>query len=171
LFFSPQQSVADHFASLDGQPVEVMHYYNFEAVPARDDIGDFFRETNQFKIHPAQRSAPITAEGIRLAAATPQLNPDFFHSYSNGKPALRLSVVDAQVPNTHRFIRQGRPTVGRWSNQQIILHYPSCGFENFWTRYATRARFSSRYWGNSNMAAAIGPVHSQALDVVAAGDR
>src|SRR5215469_6029626 len=52
LFYSPYESAAAHFQSLENQAFETVQYMNYEAVPERDEIGDFFREVDLFKVPP-----------------------------------------------------------------------------------------------------------------------
>ena len=105
LFFSPNQSAAEHFAWLDGQPLEAVNFPNYEAVPEREDIGDFFREVDLFKVPPELRHEPITPAGLRLARTVPQLLPNLFHFYGRGKSAVRLSAPDMQPEGVHSFVR------------------------------------------------------------------
>src|SRR5205807_846691 len=44
LFYSPLQSAAEHFEQVERQQLETVVYLNYEAIPERDEIGDFFRE-------------------------------------------------------------------------------------------------------------------------------
>ena len=169
LFFSPDESANQHFAALSKQPVETIVYLNYEAMPERDDIGDFFREVDLFKVPPELNRRPITAEIVRAVKATPQFNPDFFHFYGAGKSALRLSASGMQPNGVHSFVRR----VGQWqaaeSRRHTILHYACCGFDAFWKKYVTLGRFSDQWWEKYDIAASIGRFHLDARDVVATG--
>jgi hypothetical protein len=171
LFYSPDQSAAAHFASLASQSCETMNYRNYEAVPEQDEIGDFFREVDLFKVPPDLCRVPVTAAGLRQLRATPQLQPRFFHFYGSGKSAVNLAAPDMQPIDVHNFARPNGEYQASQSAQHFILHYPCCGFETFWTKYATLGRFSDQWWNKYDIAALIGPVHLQARDVVASGDR
>jgi len=169
LFFSPDESADQHFAALSKQPIETIVYLNYEAMPERDDIGDFFREVDLFKVPPELNRRPITAEIVRAVKATPQFNPDFFHFYGAGKSALRLSASGMQPNGVHSFVRR----VGQWqaaeSRRHTILHYACCGFDAFWNKYVTLGRFSDQWWEKYDIAASIGRFHLDARDVVARG--
>jgi len=52
-----------------------------------------------------------------------------------------------------------------------VLHYACCGFDAFWTKYATLGRFADRWWGEHDIASAIGWFHLDARDVVMSGNR
>ncbi len=171
LFYSPNQSAAEHFAWLDDQPLEAINFPNYEAVPEQDEIGDFFREVDLFKVPPELRRVPMTEISVRLAQAVPQLLPNFFHFYGRGKSAVRLSAPGMQPEGVHSFIRPNDKYAAAQSAQQFVLHYACCGFETFWTKYVTLGRFSDRWWNRYDIATTIGPFHLQARDVVASGDR
>jgi hypothetical protein len=171
LFFSPDESAAEHFDALSKQPVESMVYLNYEALPERDEIGDFFREVDLFKVPPELNRRPITADVVRAVKATPQFNPDFFNFYGTGKSAVRLSAPGMQPNGVHGFVRRN----GQWqvaeSRRHFILHYACCGFDAFWTKYVALGRFSDQWWEKYDIAASIGRFHLEARDVVAKGDR
>jgi len=172
LFYSPRQSVRAHFASVPSA-VETIVYKNCEAVPERDDIGDFFRETRLFKIPPGfpfARAYPLEALHDAIQR-TPQLAPNFFHFYNSGKAAVRLDAESMAPSGVHAFARPSGKCVSAASAQQFILHYACCGFDHFWTKYATLGRFGDKWFETHDIAAHIGPFHLQARDVVIAGDR
>lgn len=171
LFFSPGESASDHFAALSKQPVETVVYLNYEAMPEREDIGDFFREVNLFKVPPELNRRPITAEVVRAVKTTPQFNPDFFHFYGSGKSAVRVSAPGMQPNGVHSFVRRDGPWQTAESRQHHILHYACCGFDAFWMKYCTLGRFSDQWWEKYDIAASIGRFHLEARDVVARGDR
>ena len=171
LFYAPQQSAAEHFAAVDRQSFDTVRYLNFEAVPERDDIDDFFREVDLFKVPPSLAQVPVAPATARLVQATPQLLPNFFHFYSIGKSAVRLSAMTMHPIGVHDFIRSNGDYPGTLNQQNFILHYPCCGFESLWTKYVTLGRFPDRWWKKYDIAAAIGPFHLQARDVVATGDK
>ena len=58
LFYSPLQSAAEHFEQVERQQLETVVYLNYEAIPERDEIGDFFREVDLFKVPPARAWTP-----------------------------------------------------------------------------------------------------------------
>jgi hypothetical protein len=169
LFYSPRETAAAHFAQLQNGPFDSVIYLNHEAVPEQDCIDDFFREVDLFKVLPS--SAPHTPEAIRLVSETPQLRPSFYHFYANGKSAVRLSATGMQPSGVHRWMRSdGTMALGQ-SAQHFILHYACCGFDSFWTKYVTLGRFADKWWNKDDITSAIGPLHVDARDIVASGDR
>jgi hypothetical protein len=171
LFFAPGESVSEHFAALASTPIETVSYLNYEAIPERDEIGDYFREADLFKlpVEPVRAQAGPALE--RAVRTFPQLRPKFFHFYNNGKSAVRLSAAGLVPSGVHRFARTSGPVVSARSPRQFVLHYACCGFDAFWTKYATLGRFGDKWWGKHDIALAIGTFHLEARDVVAAGDR
>ena len=166
LFFSPGESVAQHFESLAATPYETIYYLNYEAVPTREDIHDFFREVDLFKPPPAQAQS-FLVPALRHAEQTiPQLKP-YFHYYLNGKSAVRLTADPLEPAGVHRFQRSVDATNIASSTGHFILHYACCGFESFWTKYVTLGRFADKWWGTEP----VGPFHRDSRDVVQSGDR
>ena len=171
LFFSPFHDAATHFASLENQPLETVLYLNYEAVPESDDIDDFFRDVDLFKVPPTLNRRPVTQDLLQAIRNTPQLHPNFYNFYASGKSAVRLSSPHMLPKGVHHFVRPDGEFRAGQSAQQFVLHYPCCGFENFWTKYVTLGRFPDRWWDCYDIANLIGRFHLDARDVVGTGDR
>ncbi|MDB5740676.1 MAG: hypothetical protein JWP16_1716 [Alphaproteobacteria bacterium] len=170
LFFSPNQPVAELFAA--GQAFDTIPFPNFEAVPEASVIGDPFREVDLFKVPAIFSPGPFTPEGQALLRSTPQLQPGLrFHFYTNGKSAVRLGARDVRPNGVHSFARTSGETRLAPVPAAYVLHYACCGFEAFWTKYRRLGRFSDRWFGQDDIRALIGPLHLDARDVVAGGDR
>lgn len=169
LFFSPSAPVPGLFGLLASDTVP---FPNFEAVPESDTIRDPFREVDLFKIAPALDPGPHTPAGAALLQATPQLPADFhFHFYSNGKSAVRLCAANMRPNGVHSFARNDGQAKVSPPPAAYVLHYACCGFDAFWTKYARLGRFSDRWFGRDDIRAGIGPLHLDARDIVATGDR
>jgi hypothetical protein len=106
-----------------------------------------------------------------LVSATRQLSPKFYHFYANGKSVVRLSAAGLRPVGVHCWGHPDRTTAVDRSPHHFILHYACCGFETFWTKYATLGRFADQWWQSGDIASTIGPLHLDARDVVASGDR
>lgn len=168
LFYSPGQSAQIHFAEMSAAGAETVAYPNYEALPEREDIADFFRAVTLFKLPRAAVEQHLAAELRRAQDTMPPLTP-FFHFYSNGKSAVRLAAEGLAPAGVHRFARPSASTASLQSQRQFVLHYACCGFETFWTKYATLGRFADKWWGHKDIAAAIGTFHTEARDAVALG--
>jgi hypothetical protein len=73
LFYAPGGTTVEHFASLETKRIDTVTYLNYEAVPEREEIADFFCEVSVFK-----RPVRPGAAARELIKATPQLMPNFF---------------------------------------------------------------------------------------------
>jgi hypothetical protein len=171
LFYSPSQSAAAHFASLEDQRLETIVYMNYEAVPERDEISDFFREVDLFKVPPHLNAKPVTPALVRAVQSTPQLHPHFFNFYASGKSAVRLSAAGMRPSGVHHFVRPDTRWEAGQSRHHFILHFACCGFENFWAKYVTLGGFGDQWWNKYDIAHLVGRFHLDARDVVATGDR
>jgi hypothetical protein len=172
LFFSPTENAADHFQWLAGHPVSSVKYMNYEALPEKSDIRDPFREVDLFKVPPALKPSPESGPCWQLLRATPQLQLNRFHFYSNGKSAVRLSAAGMRPISVHDFDNPLVPSPPLNSLTHRVLHYACCGFEHFWRKYQTLGHFADRWFGRIDITSAVGsPLHLEARDVVASGDR
>lgn len=171
LFYSPFESADAHFGSLENQPFETVQYMNYEAVPERDEIGDFFREVDLFKVPPHLNKRRVTPNLVQAVRRTPQLHPNFFNFYASGKSAVRLSAPGMRPRGVHHFIGPDKRWEASQSNRHFILHYACCGFENFWTKYVTLGRFADQWWEKYDIANLVGGFHLEARDIVGKGER
>jgi Glycosyl transferase family 2 len=159
LFYS-DGPIARHFANLP-PAVGRVTYLNYEAVPERADIDDYFREVTLFKRNRVLCAPAAIAQWQRL-----RRGESYFSAYDNGKAAVRVS-PGASVLGVHSFKAGPEYPESRASSNPAILHFPNCGFENFWRKYQQRGRFSDNYFERTPRIA----FHLRARDVVMAGDR
>jgi hypothetical protein len=171
LFFTPKRSVEEHFSLARSQLLDTISYRNFEGVPGKSDIGDPFREVELFKVAPELWKGPATQEARALLEDTPQIPPKWFHFYRNGKSAVRLDVPELRPDGVHRFINWNGTTQEGTAPDAFILHYACCGFEAFWQKYRTLGAFADQWLASFDIRSAIGPLHLDARDIVATGDR
>jgi len=169
LFFSPNEPVAQHFATLTTTAFDTIGYSNFEAVPTRDDIDDFFREVDLFKPPPAHAKS-LGAAFHHAEETISQFKP-YFHYYANGKSAVRLTTDPLEPVGVHRFQRSAGATNVASSTGHFVLHYPCCGFDSFLSKYMTLGRFADKWWGQLDISELIGTFHLESRDVVMSGDR
>lgn len=182
LFYAPGQDAGTHFARLSATGIERAVYPNLEALPESEAIDDFFREVTLFKsnrnLFPGGR---LDARQEALARDVPQLLPNGFLFYSNGKGAAR--VRPGLVPDgVHRFHRTrfpraeqaadaaGPPAVERVIADCRVLHYACCGFAALAAKYRILGGFSDRWFDRVDIRESIGDFHLAARDVVATGD-
>jgi hypothetical protein len=169
LFCCMGVDLAETFAHLSRNGAETGTFFNFEAVPEKLDIADYFREVDAFKLQPTLYRG-VTAAGMRLLRSVPQLQPNIFHFYGSGKAAVNLSAPGMRPLGVHFFERVGAPYQSVHSGSGFILHYACCGFEHFWAKYMTLGRFADTWWGKDDIRSLV-PFHLEARDVVAAGSQ
>lgn len=170
LFWSPDQSLADHFGALEAEAFEIVTYRNLEAAPEADEIDDPMGEVTLFKVPPDRLPTMPQAPLRQALQASPRFRQGIFNLYSNGKSAVRLDRPGLEPFGVHDFGRPHGGTTRATSARHFILHYACCGFQAFWDKYRRLGRFQDRWWGRYDIAAAIGPFHLQARDVVMNGD-
>ena len=171
LFFTPQQSAAEHFSEIHASAADTIRYQNFESVPEKADIADAFREVTLFKVPLELETGPVGDDCRALLEKTPQIPAKRFHFYRNGKSAVRLSAPGLRPNGVHKFINPNGETRAVRARGAFILHYACSGFEAFWQKYVTLGGFADQWLSSYDIRSAIGPLHLDARDVVAAGDR
>lgn len=160
------------FHALRDQPVDVMGFANMEAVPEHDVVNRPFAEVSLFKV-PVEEMRRIVAPDSALADAlrrSRRFGSGFFNLYSNGKSAVRLAAPGVQPFGVHDFDRPGGGARRQRVRDAVILHHACCGLEAFKSKYRLLGRFADRWWNRYDIAAAIGPFHLEARDVVMGGD-
>ncbi len=162
LFYVPDGDAAAHFASFGARPPDVAAYLNFEGVPETEGSGDFFRAVTLFKMPLPDAPSP---EAQALIARAGQRADTYFHFYGNGKSAVRLAAPGLLPDSVHSFSRRGDYPIA-WLRGPFILHYACCDFAAFWQKYVTLGRFADKWWGQVDIAQAVGPFHLQARDAV-----
>ena len=171
LFFTPRQSAMGHFSESHASAADTIRYQNFECVPERDDIADAFREVTLFNVPSELETEPVGDDGRALLENTPQIPSKRFHFYRNGKSAVRLSAPGLRPSGVHKFVNPNGETRAVRARGAFILHYACSGFEAFWQKYVTLGRFADQWLSTYDIRSAIGPLHLDARDVVATGDR
>jgi hypothetical protein len=176
LFYPFHGTAPDHFQSLRDRKLENVIYPNYEAIPEAMDISDYFRQATLFKKNFALLpEVSLNARQRTVIERVPQLPEHLFLFYANGKSAARIT-KSLEPDGGHRFIyrtrglgRSGsttRRTEPVISNDAVILHYPCCGFGNFWRKYKTLGPFPDRWYNQIEIVEAIGSFHLESRDVV-----
>ena len=85
-------------------------YANYEAIPQRTDVRDYFKEIVLFKKAPqALTGGTFSAEQAEILRSIPKLPDNFFLFYGNGKSAARVS-EDLLPAGVHKFrVEAGGP--------------------------------------------------------------
>jgi len=187
-FYLPDQTVSKHFTALAAKDIRRISYRNYEAIPERSDIDDYFAEVTLFKKNsPSVTRGNLSPRLNALISHIPQLPDTFFHFYKNGKSAARL--CEGLLPNgVHDFMlpeelgtkllipnlpqnTDGGEGVRTWTSAHaVILHYACSGFESFWNKYVTLGHFDDKWFGQFEIGKRL-PFHVEARNVVMGGNR
>lgn len=171
LFYPLCGLVPEHFQTLAAQGIDNVIYANYEALHDTFDPVNPFRSVTTFKKNFEMFPEEILSrEQRKLTNSIPQLRDRFFLFYSNGKSAARLD-TNLVADGVHRFrfdktLRSRRKLKPKISRDALILHYPCCGFTNFWRKYKTRGPFADTWFDIVDIAEAIGSLHLESRDVV-----
>jgi hypothetical protein len=175
LFYPFRGNVPEHFQSLSERGIENVIYANYEAIPETMDIEDYFGEVTLFKKNfCVSPKLSLNRQQSRATKGIPQLPDRLFHFYDDGKSAARLT--NELLPDgVHRFKANQRARHSSEPRRRInpsicrnaaILHYPCCGFSNFWRKYKTLGSFSDKWFNQIDIAGSIGSFHLESRDVV-----
>ncbi len=98
---------------------DIISFRNYEMLPENDSYSNCFREGKLFKT-----------------------NTKKFIAYVNGKSALKVNSL-ANITGVHGFTGG----VEYNSPNGKILHYPSCNFDEYLTKYKILGNFNDKWWG------------------------
>lgn len=130
-FLSP--NAKEHFSSID-ERISTVVYCNHEAIAETMEVADWFKEVTLFK------RSPSMPGDIRSP----------FRSYSNGKPAARVT-SGLSMEGVHRFVNSEGGTLSFNLVRPSVLHYPHCGWNNFKKKYERLGNFPDKIWGQVPM--------------------
>jgi hypothetical protein len=175
LFYPLRGDAPAHFSAMSKRKRNNVIYANYEGVPESAEIDDYFREVTLFKKNFLLSRKRLDASQQKLIKKVPQLPDHLFLFYANGKSAARVT-RGLEPDGGHRFKYPKGNGVGgsrnpALSQDALILHYPGCGFKNFWRKYKMLGTFPDRWFDQVNIVDAIGSFHLESRDVVARGDR
>jgi hypothetical protein len=181
LFYSPSETVKEHFTRLSRNRISCMKYLNYEAVPEKIEVKNFFTEVTLFKKNPGHNTI------LQQRVFKKKYDKNLFNYYINGKSAADVKKI--VLPGIHDFTIEtetksiaaqlrdhiiSKATLLRNAmvkqafRDPIILHYPVCGFDHFWDKYIRLGNFNDRFFGVGHIPH---PLHLSARDVVNRGDK
>lgn len=103
LFYTSEASIRPHFDRLNELGVEQMTYANHEAVPSCEDVVDYFREVNLFRVNhlllPLSRTVGNSTRFWRRRTSHGQ----YMLAYDNGKAAVRVLPGRIVPQSVHRW--------------------------------------------------------------------
>ena len=169
LFYTYGRSIKDHFSSLSLNNIRIINYRNHESVPEKFDISNFFSENNLFKKNKAVLN-PYQKQLVNKWFT--KFDGIFFYFYANGKSAVRID--DDAIPDgvhfftyKNRILRQLKfkapiKKLIEW-DEPCILHFPCCGFRQFYNKYRFLGNFSDK---NFNKLPIKLPMHLKCRDII-----
>ena len=131
LLYPGATTLLDHFKSAQRAEATQLVFWNHEAVPETEEVSDYFKEVTLFKANP---------QTTRDATLAP-----LFIAYRTGKAAARLD-HDPIPWGVHRFRSRTAPSRTLGSKSCRILHYPSCGFSRYISKYKMLGAFEDKYF-------------------------
>lgn len=161
LFYSPDGPVNEHFLKFSEMGVKNISYINHEAASVNSWVNDYFREVTLFKKNPSVLSR-YQHKYIRSHSRFQDADSYFLY-YQNGKSAAKVS-PELRPRDVHSFYSAESAF---HCTSSVILHYPVCGFDNFYQKYRILGAFSDNYCGIFPIGV---PFHLQARDVFRGGD-
>ena len=175
LFYPLEGDAPAHFAAMAKRKRHNLVYANYEGIAEKIEIDDYFRKVTLFKKNFCLPRKRLNGGQQRLIKKVPQLPSHLFLFYANGKSAARIS-RGLEPDGGHRFkfvngralCKTANPALCR---DAIILHYPCCGFKNFWRKYKMLGAFPDRWFDQVNIVEAIGSFHLESRDVVWRGNK
>jgi hypothetical protein len=117
------------------QDADSITFQNLEMIPKTDNYYNCFRQGIDFKI-----------------------NPGIFNAYSNGKSAVKV-VSPAVIAGVHSFYG-GKHYV---SSVGKILHYPSCNFDEYVSKYKILGKFEDKWWNSVQIPFKF---HTESRDII-----
>lgn len=146
-FYLFGDSLASHFAELMDDGVENVKYLNYEAIPEKPDIEDYFLEVSLFKRNPLELHEEGHESALKLfAERIPQIPDRFFLSYVHGKSAVRV------LPGVRSLGRHGFASDTGLKSELLtrpaVLHYMNAGVPNFLRYYNGQKR--APLWSDKN---------------------
>uniref|UniRef100_A0A7S2SWB6 Glycosyltransferase family 92 protein n=1 Tax=Rhizochromulina marina TaxID=1034831 RepID=A0A7S2SWB6_9STRA len=172
--------VEDHFRDLDREGIDQLTYLNHEAVPEREDVGDFFQEVTLFRRHHFTVPLRPQAQACMRFWERRTNHGQYMLVYDNGKSAARVHAI-AGVQSVHhwRLATDARSCTAladprkmdlanlRKTNYPCILHYVTCGLSWLRDKYGILGEFPDAWFGGK---LPIAPsFHLDARDALAQG--
>lgn len=193
LFYLPDESLQAHFSRLTRMGLDNLIYPNWEGVPEQMEIGDYFQEVTLFKRKPLKYSRAqrhflarqpkvvghrlyhFYENGKSAGRIGPDLLPHGVHGFATYRYSQRASLRLLEKGGWFK-LREIKREVLEYLGIQLprrrkalgnaaILHYPCCGFQQFWDKYVTLGDFPDTWFGKTRIAKTIS-MQVEARDVV-----
>ncbi|WP_276089672.1 glycosyltransferase family 2 protein [Pedobacter sp. JY14-1] len=151
------QNVKNHFYDLQTNGIDCINYVNYEAIPNCFDVENYFEVVTTFK----KNQKHLTHIQNTFLQENGWTASNYFNFYGNGKSAARLT-QDVQPVGPHYFSNHREFTSEYFP---VILHYPICGFQNFFDKYKILGNFPDLWLGTYEIKKLL-PFHLASRDAV-----
>jgi hypothetical protein len=131
--FYPNDKSLNNIFNLNN--IDSITFQNYEMIPKRDNYENCFISGIDFKI-----------------------NPVIFNAYSNGKSAVRVNST-AIIAGVHGFYGGNNYA----SPHGKILHYPSCNFDEYISKYKILGKFEDKWWNSVKIPFKF---HTESRDII-----
>lgn len=133
LFYSPNKKLEEHFNELEYNNINSIRYLNFEALPEKIQINDYFKEVKLFKKN------KLFLNSFNLIEPN-----NYFLAYTHGKSAVRVT-EDLEPKGVHSFTTEQI----YFKNLPIILHYYCCGYQQFVDKFNQIGLFAPKWFSRN----------------------
>lgn len=154
LIFISKDNINEVFKPIEDKGFDSVVFHNFEALPEKLDIKDYFKEVSVFKKN-LNFLTPIQIENLNML----KLREKYFIGYQNGKSAVRVK-SNAKLESVHSFLTDEKTY---YDYENIILHYNCCGYEYFKYKYKKLGNFKDKWFNRQNIEL---PFHLKARDII-----
>jgi hypothetical protein len=153
----PWTNLADYFGSKT--LFDMVRFTNHEGVPEHWHVGNYLEDVTLFKknftrLDPAQQRMAQALFGER-----------YFLAYYNGKGAMSLHGSCQQSAGVHEFQPAGQV---HFEHEVSVLHYTNCGFNWYYTKYATLGDYDDR-WLDLAVIGQLFPIMEESRQAVVRG--
>lgn len=195
LFHLPENlSLKAHFNELDQNGTSIFTYFNRESISDKVQIQNPFREIATFKKNPRELTHEELDKRKELSQKHSEKRSIHFMGYGNGKASCR--VEDVKSGGAHYFNLKGKakrfgPIKYRVIAKEkfpyrsyslikkekpvatapIILHFPNCGFDEFYNKYKNVHQSIPDTWLGMSKVADTTPFHIESRDLFQKGNK
>ena len=129
LLWLSQSTIHTHLERLAEQEIICASYMNYEAVPDKEEVSNYFLEVTAFK----KPRRLLEKQGVDVNALW-QLPRKYFNFYNNGKSMCRVR-QDMVPHDVHKWrSRSEHISTARYFHP-AILHYACCGYDSFKSKF------------------------------------
>lgn len=162
LFFVPKSTPKALFSKLRKERPDCVSFLNYEAIPHTPDVKNGFVESSFFRKNPNLLSV-AQKDFLNDVGFSEEGHPYFWY-YTNGKSAAFVT-GHTRSNGVHLFLPDAKKIE---CAEAIILHYPICGFDQFWNKYKDLGSFADSWFGKHKIRM---PIHLKGRELISTNNR